>query len=45
MPSQIGFGKTLRDHIFQVVTNTEKQLPVFTAGFFLRRVHLRMKTC
>lgn len=35
MPSKIGFGKTLRDYIFQVVTNTEKQLPVFTAGDFL----------
>lgn len=34
MPSQIGFGKTLRDYIFQVVINTEKQLPVFTAGDF-----------
>lgn len=35
MPSQIGFGKkTLRDYIFQVVTNIEKQLPVSTAGDF-----------
>lgn len=39
MPSQIGFGKkkkkkTLRDYIFQVVTNIEKQLPVSTAADF-----------
>lgn len=33
MPSQIGFGKTQREYIVQVVTNTEA-LSVYTAGAF-----------